>query len=48
MERQRVGRDGTETGVTESDRAAVRVTIDIDGRRLVYDRSDIAALAIER
>jgi len=55
MNRQRVERDGVETGVTDSgteddpsDRAAVRVTIDIDGRRLVYDRSDLDALSIER
>jgi len=54
MQRQLVGSDDIETdaGVQEVsgepiDRATVRVTIDIDGRRLVYEESDLGDLSID-
>ncbi|WP_195837576.1 MULTISPECIES: hypothetical protein [unclassified Halorhabdus] len=28
-------------------RAAVRVTVDVDGRRLVYDRADLASIGFD-
>lgn len=46
MERQQMGQEGS--GRSIPDRASGRLSIEVDGRRLVYDESDIAAVSFVR